>query len=85
VRAAAPPGCDELTQQLEGAVTEVTGVLDELREIARGLHPALRALARRCTIRSAWTCGWRSGCPSRPSSPLTSRIVIRPGQITNAA
>jgi signal transduction histidine kinase len=38
----------------------VTGVLDELREIAHGLHPAvlaegglrpaLRALARRCTI-----------------------------------
>jgi GAF domain-containing protein len=59
-QAAAPPGCDELTQQLEGAVTEVTGVLDELREIAHGLHPAvlaegglrpaLRALARRCTI-----------------------------------
>jgi signal transduction histidine kinase len=59
-QAAAPAGSDELTQQLEGAVTEVTGVLDELREIARGLHPAvlaegglrpaLKALARRCAI-----------------------------------
>ena len=52
-----PPGAGELAQRLEGVVTEVTGVLEELREIARGLHPAvlsesglgpaLRMLARR--------------------------------------
>src|SRR6266566_4470832 len=50
----------ELAQRLEGVVTEVTGVLEELREIARGLHPAvlsesglgpaLRALARRSAV-----------------------------------
>jgi signal transduction histidine kinase len=59
-QAAAPPGADELVQQLEGAVTEVTGALEELHEIARGLHPAvltesglhpaLRALARRSAV-----------------------------------
>jgi signal transduction histidine kinase len=57
---AAPPGAGELVQRLEGAVTEVTGVLEELREIARGLHPAvlaerglgpaLKALARRSAV-----------------------------------
>ena len=51
---------DELAQRLEGAVTEVAGVLEELKEIARGLHPAvltdsglrpaLRALARRSGV-----------------------------------
>ena len=55
-----PPGAHELAQRLEGVVTEVTGVLEELREIARGLHPAvlsesglgpaLRVLARRSPV-----------------------------------
>jgi GAF domain-containing protein len=50
----------ELAQQLEGAVAEVNGVLEGLREIARGIHPAiltesglrpaLRALARRSAV-----------------------------------
>ena len=57
---AAAPGAGELAGRLEGAVTEVTEVLDELREIARGIHPAiltegglppaLRALARRSAV-----------------------------------
>src|SRR5690348_1740489 len=57
---AAPPEADELAERLEGAVTEATGALEELREIARGLHPtvlaegglrpALRALARRSAV-----------------------------------
>jgi signal transduction histidine kinase len=33
----------ELAQQLDGAVTDVAGVLEELRETARGLHPAILA------------------------------------------
>ena len=59
-QAAVPPGADELAQRLEGAVTEVADVLEELKEIARGLHPAvltdsglrpaLRALARRSAV-----------------------------------
>ena len=57
---AALPGAGELAERLEGAVTEVNGVLEELREIARGIHPAvltegglrpaLRALARRSAV-----------------------------------
>ena len=59
-QAAVPPGAEELAQRLEGAVTEVADVLEELGEIARGLHPAvltdsglrpaLRALARRSAV-----------------------------------
>ena len=57
---AALPAASELAQRLEGAVAEVNGVLEELREIARGIHPAvltegglrpaLRALARRSAV-----------------------------------
>jgi len=57
---AAAPVAGELAGRLEGAVAEVTEVLDELREIARGIHPAiltegglrpaLRALARRSAV-----------------------------------
>jgi signal transduction histidine kinase len=56
----AAPGSRELASWLDSAATEVTGVLEELREIARGLHPAvltegglrpaLRALARRSAV-----------------------------------
>jgi len=59
-QAAVPPGADELARRLEGAVTEVADVLEELGEIARGLHPAvltesglrpaLRALIRRSGV-----------------------------------
>ena len=57
---AALPESGDLTQRLEGAVSEVNGVLEELREVARGIHPAiltesglrpaLRALARRSAV-----------------------------------
>jgi signal transduction histidine kinase len=60
VQAAAPPGASELVQELEGVAAGLTGVMDELREIARGIHPAvlaegglrpaLKSLARRCAI-----------------------------------
>jgi signal transduction histidine kinase len=59
-QAAAPPGAGELVQQLDGVAAGMTGVLEELREIARGLHPAiladgglrpaLKALARRSAV-----------------------------------
>jgi signal transduction histidine kinase len=59
-QAVVPPGAGELAGRLEGAISEATGVLEELREIARGLHPAiltesglrpaLRALARRSAV-----------------------------------
>ncbi|MCW2891970.1 MAG: hypothetical protein QOG28_6688 [Trebonia sp.] len=41
--AAAPPGSGELVQQLDDVAAGLTGVLEELREIARGLHPAVLA------------------------------------------
>jgi signal transduction histidine kinase len=60
VRAAPPPGADELSVQLDGVAAELGGVLEELRELARGLHPAaladgglrpaLKTLARRSAV-----------------------------------
>ncbi|MCU1616617.1 MAG: histidine kinase, partial [Frankiales bacterium] len=57
---ASPPEAGKLTTDLDGVVNGLNGVLDELREIARGLHPAtlaegglppaLKALARRSAI-----------------------------------
>src|SRR4051794_7607468 len=59
-QAAAPPEVGELAARLDPVVDELTGALDELREIARGLHPAalaegglrlaLKALARRSAV-----------------------------------
>ncbi|WP_432826404.1 AAA family ATPase [Dactylosporangium sp. CA-092794] len=59
-RTALAPGLGALGEQLDGAVAEATGALDELREVSRGIHPAilaegglrpaLRTLARRSPI-----------------------------------
>jgi signal transduction histidine kinase len=59
-RAAAPPEAGQLAGQLDDLAAEATSALDELRELARGIHPAilaerglppaLKALARRCTV-----------------------------------
>jgi signal transduction histidine kinase len=59
-RATMPLQAGELTGQLDGVADGLTGVLEELREIARGLHPAalaegglrpaLTALARRSAV-----------------------------------
>ncbi|GAA3056438.1 hypothetical protein GCM10010464_21500 [Pseudonocardia yunnanensis] len=58
-RTALPPEAAELAAQLDELAAEATSTLDELRELARGIHPALlvegglppalKALARRCT------------------------------------
>jgi signal transduction histidine kinase len=60
-RTAVPPELGELRAELDRAAAVAAGALDELREIARGLHPAvlakgglrpaLNALARRCPVR----------------------------------
>jgi signal transduction histidine kinase len=57
---AAPPEPDELAAQLGDLATQVTSALEELRELARGIHPAnlaegglpraLKALARRAGV-----------------------------------
>jgi signal transduction histidine kinase len=59
-QAVVPPELTELSAQLDRAVTAANDLLDELREIARGIHPAiltkggltaaLPALTRRCPI-----------------------------------
>jgi signal transduction histidine kinase len=58
--AAAPPERPELRAQLAGIADGLTGALEELRELSRGIHPAilsegglapaLKALARRSAI-----------------------------------
>jgi signal transduction histidine kinase len=63
--ATAPPDLLELREELSSAATGLTGVVEELREISRGLHPpilsegglapALRALARRSAVPVALT------------------------------
>jgi len=60
VRPTATSGAGELVRQLDGVATGLAEVLEELREIARGLHPAiwgeyglrsaLKALARRSAV-----------------------------------
>jgi signal transduction histidine kinase len=59
-RKAVPPGLGELSAELDRAVAVTTSAQDELREIARGIHPAvlargglrfaLNALARRSPV-----------------------------------
>ncbi|HYZ29386.1 MAG TPA: GAF domain-containing sensor histidine kinase [Thermoleophilaceae bacterium] len=59
-QAAVPPGLDELAAELDRVVRGLNTALDELREFARGIHPAilaegglgpaLKALARRSPV-----------------------------------
>jgi signal transduction histidine kinase len=59
-QAAAPPGAGELVKKLDGVAAGLVATLDELREIAHGIHPvvlsqgglrpALAALARRSPV-----------------------------------
>ncbi len=59
-QAAVPPEAGELAARLDSLVTEATSTLDELRELARGIHPvvlaegglaaALEVLARRSAV-----------------------------------
>jgi signal transduction histidine kinase len=60
VQAAAPPDAGDLREHLDELAAHATAAVDELRELARGIHPAvlaegglrpaLRALARRSTV-----------------------------------
>jgi signal transduction histidine kinase len=59
-QAAVPPGAEELAAQLDELAAEATSAMDELRDFARGVHPAilaegglppaLKSLARRSTV-----------------------------------
>jgi len=58
--AAVPPQAPELETQVARGAEGLTGALEELRELSRGIHPAilsegglgpaLKALARRCVV-----------------------------------
>jgi signal transduction histidine kinase len=65
-QAALPPDSGDLAAQLESLVDEATGTLDELGELARGIHPvvlaegglcaALEALVRRSAVPAELDC-----------------------------
>jgi signal transduction histidine kinase len=60
IQAAAPPEAGDLARRLDGVTAGLDDALEELREIARGIHPAvlaqgglrpaLQALAHRCPV-----------------------------------
>jgi signal transduction histidine kinase len=77
---AASPGAGELAQRLEDAVTEVTGALEEVCEIARGLHPAM--LAKRGLRPALKALTRRSAVPVRLDIQVVGRL---PEQIEIAA
>src|SRR3954452_8949303 len=74
-QAALPPDSDELAVQLDSLVDEATRTLDELRELARGIHPAvlaegglrpaLEVLARRSAIPVELQCGIEGRLPEQ--------------------
>jgi signal transduction histidine kinase len=92
VQAAAPPEVDGLAAGLDDLIVELTGALDELRELARGIHPAilaegglppaLKALARRCTVPVELDVR----VDSRPSEPIEIAVYYLVSEaLTNAA
>jgi signal transduction histidine kinase len=74
-QAAVPPELEEFQAELDRVAAGLTGVQDELREIARGIHPAvlaegglgpaLRALARRCSVPVQLQVGMEGRLPER--------------------
>jgi signal transduction histidine kinase len=72
VCAAVPPGAGELVAQVEHLADEVTDVLDELREIAGGLHPT--ALAQGGLERALTTLARRFPIPVRLALALDGRL-----------
>jgi signal transduction histidine kinase len=91
-QATVPPEADELAAQLDDLAAEATSALDELRELARGIHPAILAegglppalntLPAAPPSRSSWTCGSSGGRPSRSRSPAYYLVAEA---LTNAA
>jgi signal transduction histidine kinase len=72
VQASPPADTDELTAQMALVADGLTGVLDELREIARGLHPA--ALAEGGLRPALKTLARRSAVPVRLDVGLDRRL-----------
>jgi GAF domain-containing protein len=91
-QAAAPPGAGELVTRLDGVATGLEAALAELREIARGIHPAmlaegglrpaLAALARS----SAVPASLRVEVPGRLPGPVEiAAYYVVSEALTNAA
>jgi signal transduction histidine kinase len=77
---AAPPEPDELAAQLGDLATQATSALDELRELARGIHPAI--LAEGGLPPALKTLARRAGVPVELDVRLDGRL---PEQIEIAA
>jgi signal transduction histidine kinase len=92
VLAALPPGADELRAQLDEVATEVISALDDLRELARGIHPsglatgglrpALRTLARRSAVHVELDLGVERRLPEQVE--IAAYYVVSEA-LTNAA
>ena len=68
-QAAAPPAPGELSAQLARAVAEANGALDDLRETARGIHPAILAKGGlRATLKTL---------ASRSPIPVELRVAVK--------
>ncbi|WP_433294572.1 sensor histidine kinase [Pseudonocardia sp. CA-142604] len=73
VQPAAPSGVGELVRQLDEVATGLVEVLEELREIARGLHPTILA---ECGLRSAMKAlADRSAVPVRLDVRVEGRLA----------
>jgi signal transduction histidine kinase len=66
------PGADALAAQMDLVAEEITGVLDELREIARGIHPAV--LAEGGLRPALTTVARRSAVPVRLDLEIDRRL-----------
>jgi GAF domain-containing protein/ketosteroid isomerase-like protein len=91
-QAVVPPAARELAEQLNRVASGVAGVLDELREIARGIHPAV--LARGGLGMALKTLARRSSVPVRldlqakgrfPEPIETAAYYVVSETLTNAA
>jgi signal transduction histidine kinase len=91
-QAAVPPELDELSAELDGVAAGLSDALDELREMARGIHPAilaegglapaLKALARRSLIPVDLVMHVESGLPE--SVEISAYYVVSEA-LTNVA
>ena len=91
-QAAVPPDSTELAVQLDSLVGEAISTLDELRELARGIHPvvlaegglcpALETLARRSAVPAELHCGIDGRLPEQVE--IAAYYVVSEA-LTNAA
>jgi signal transduction histidine kinase len=91
-QAAAPPAHRELSAQLARAVAEANGALEDLRETARGIHPAilakggLRAALKTLASRSPIPVDLRVAAEERLPEPVeVSAYYVAAEALTNVA